>query len=472
MFRKRKSAPSAERPEALQIIQDVIEGKLVPEEGAAQLKKHWFPSELMRARSKRPLIQTRSDSLRDLDGAATQLANQGQLAGARRLAELNWILAQRNDDQELMAQCAATLAQLLTGDAPAAERRLQLLEFCVPEVLSWDHVNDAMRAVMLANLADARYMTAGSDQRRERKAVQTIEQALELQSHLDDNWLGHLYRAAGTLYNELAQGDDLRRSVECNEKALGYYNPKRDAASYGSVLNNLGNSYRDLGRHAGDIHLLEQAIETYDKALPCRADPRLRQRTLGNKSQAQRALEELQRGGSATRPVADKSLLDQVKRLAGTGDDRFFASSKEGPQQESMRKSAAEHYLQAMKLLGREGPPDARAEILHRLAALFFSSTDDDKLWTAFCFANATRRLGTGWRASSLAAVDMHKGHMLTKIGYPNLQQYLKPAEALLQQALPVLKKQGRPGEYDQASKYLEMCQMILNGVDRSNLLD
>lgn len=472
MFRKRKPAPSAENPEALKIIQDVIEGKLVPEEGATQLKKHWFPSELMRAKRKRSLIQTRSDSLKALDGTATELANQGQVVGARRLAELNWILAQRNDDQELMAQCAATLAQLLTGDASAAERRLQLLEFCVPEVLSWGHVNDAMRAVMLANLADVRYMTAGGDQRRERRAVQTIEQALELQRYLDDNWLGHLYRAAGTLYNELAKGDDLRRSVECNEKALGYYNPKRDAASYGSILNNLGNSYRDLGRHAGDIHLLERAIETYDQALPYRADPRLRQRTLGNKSQAQRALEELQRGAPAPPPAADRSLLDQVERLAHTGDDRFFASSEEGPQQQSMRKSAAEHYLQAMKLLGRDGPPDARAEILHRLAALFIGSTDDDALWAGFCFASATRRLGTGWRPSSLATVDMHKGQMLTIIGYPGLEQYLKPAEALLQQALPILKKQGRPGEHDQVRKYLEMCRMMLNGTDLSDLLD
>jgi len=466
MFRKNKSPLQAESPEVTEIIYALVQGEKTPEEAAAQLGKYWFPSEELRSDKARFVIQTRQDSMRTLDNTATALSNQGEHAGARRLAEMNWILAQRSADQRLMTQCAATLAQLLVGDPSAADRRLALLEFCVPEVLTWDHIKGVSRAVMLANLADARYMAARSDPHRMRKSVQTVEQALEMAAFLDEAWLCHLYMAAGTLYNDLAESeDDLRRSVECNEKALSLVRRETDAERYASVLNNLGNSCRDLGARTRDARLLEKAIDCYDKALPYRSDPRLRLRTQGNKTQAQHILEDLRSGAAAPLSTAERSVLGQVKELVHAGDDMYFASSKAGPQQQAQLRSAADYYLQAMKLLGCDAPPKTRAEILHRLATLFVTSTDDDELWTGLCFASATRRLGQEWRASSLASVDYHRGQMLVKIGFPDQEQYLRPAETLLRQTLPVLKAQGRPGEYEQASKYLEMCLDLLDDI-------
>ncbi len=464
MFRKRKSPPQAESPEVTEIISAVVQGNKTPEEAAVQLGKYWFPKEELQSPRAHLVIQNRQDSLRTFDRTATELSNRGEHAGARRLAEMNWILAKRSVDQRLVAQCAATLAQFLVGDPSAADRRLALLEYCVPEVLTWDHIQGVSRAVMLANLADARYVTARGDPGRMRKAVQTIEQALEMESFLDEAWLSHLYMAAGVLYNDLAEStDDLRRSVACNENALTLVRRETDPARYASVLNNLGNSYRDLGARTRDAGLLEKAIAHYDQALPYRSDPRLRLRTQGNKAQAERTLKELQSGAALSQPTAERGVLDQVEELVHAGDDMYFASIKGGPDQQAQLGSAADHYLEAMKLLGRDAPPRTRAEILHRLAALFVTSTDDDELWTGLCFASATRRLGQEWRASSLASVDYHRGQMLVKIGFPDQEQYLRPAETLLRQALPVLKAQGRPGEYEQAGNYLKMCLKLLH---------
>lgn len=465
MFGKRLSNPPADDSEALKLIQAVIAGKKTPEEGAAQIIKYWFPVELFKSNHAKSLWLTRQDSLHEMDTLATELHNRGQTAGARRLAEMNWILAQRSDDASLMAQCAATLAQLLVGDPAAAEQRLALLEFCVPEVITWDHVDQHGKAVMLAHLADARYMTSGADPVRKRRTVQSIEQALALETYLEEEWQAHLYRAAGLLYDELAETEvDLRRSIECNQKALAFFRRETHPEDYASVLNNLGNSYRDLGERTGDSQLLEQALRCYDQALPLRTDPRLALRTKGNRDRALKSLTELQQGHRVPQPELDRHTLSQAENLARHGDDLYFAAQKQGTDRDKQLQGAATCYLEASKLLGRAAPARTRAEILHRLAALFITSTDDDELWTGFCFANATRRLAQGWRPGSLASVDFHKGMALVKIGYPQQEQYLRPAETLLRQALPILKTQGRPGEYDGARKFLDMCQGLLDG--------
>jgi hypothetical protein len=220
-------------PEAQLIIQQVMEGKLVPNEGATRLSSYWSPKEIYRG-SQEFVLQIRVDSLAQLDYAATDLEHRGRCAEARRLAELNWILANKLEDRDLMVQCAATLAQLMTGNLTAVERRLSLLEFAVPVVLTWDRPS-LIKATMLAFLADAQFTKADVSVEARRANIKVCEQALSFGAALQDYWVERLHFIAGTRYNDLAETTaDLEASVAHLRMALASCAPAKAFSGYGN----------------------------------------------------------------------------------------------------------------------------------------------------------------------------------------------------------------------------------------------
>jgi tetratricopeptide (TPR) repeat protein len=454
--------------QAVSIIQSVIAGTISPLEGVSRLAAHWFPVEGLRGNESLPLLlQTRDDNLNQLDRAVIDLINQDKQVEARRLAEMNWMLAKRMGDEDLMVQCAASLAQTMTGDPTATAERLALLEYAVPKVLEWDRP-PSVKAGILAYLADAHFAEPAPSPERRWAAIQACKQAIAFSAPLDDFWYGHLNFIAGTEYNFIGGSVEiLQSSIDHFRVALNFYRPDNFPDSYASTLNNLGNSYRDLGQLTANRHLIEEAIACYDKAMPFRSSARSKQVTLSNKSEAQSILNQLGQAGpgqSTSARQEETKQQSQIRDLVRVGDNAFFASqSAQESERERYRKAAADKYVRAMKALGMQGAPAQRAEILHRLAGLYINSTDDDELWTALCLANATQRLSKGsWKPVSQARVSFHRGQMLLKIGFPDLTQYLRLAEALLRDALPTLQQFGQPGEFEQASHYLNACDSLL----------
>jgi hypothetical protein len=167
-------------PKAVEIIQSVLEGKITPQEGASSLISFWSPVEILQVEGSPPILQTREDSLSELDRTTIELSNQGRKDEARRLGELNWILAKRFDNQDLMVQCASSLAQVLTFDSAPPGRRLALLEFAVPSVVESDRAPH-IKAVMLAHLADARFSEAMNNPAMGRAAIEAALRALSIQ---------------------------------------------------------------------------------------------------------------------------------------------------------------------------------------------------------------------------------------------------------------------------------------------------
>jgi tetratricopeptide (TPR) repeat protein len=453
-------------PEARRIIQEVMEGKITPMEGASTLGRHWSPQEIYRE-SKDFVLQTRSDSLGEMDHAATELSNQGHSQEARRLAELNWILASRLADRELMVRCACTLAQFMTGDPAAVEKRLSLLEFAVPVVLSWDRAT-VVKAHMLAHLADAQFTKAESSAEARRANIAVCEQALSIGAPLQDLWMERLHYVAGTQYDNLADSPkDLEASIGHFRSALSYCSAEGSPAEYASVLNNLGNSLRDLGKRTARQELLQEAIACYDRALPFRSSVMLRMRTEGNEAAAEEVLRRLKEGSAESprnlRDAGGGTETAEVVRLLHMGQEVMAQGAPDDQGQEARRRAAGSRYLQAASLLARTEVPEVRAELFHHLAGLFVMSSDDDDLWTGFCFATAAQRLSAGlWSPEGEARLRYHRGWMLMKIGYPDVVPYLSPAEELLRQAVPVLQESGLPGEFDSASKILLACSSLL----------
>lgn len=453
-------------PEAQRIIRQVIEGKTAPAEGAARLSSYWSPQEIYRG-SQEFVIQTRSDSLAQLDYAATELEHQGLPSEARRLAELNWIIVNKLGDRTLMVQCAATLAQLMTGDLTAVDQRLSLLEFAVPIVLTWDRP-PIVKATMLAFLADAQFTKAEITAEARRANIKVCEQALSFGAPLSDWWVERLHFIAGTRYNDLAEtAADLEASVTHLRNALDSCDPATSSSGYGSVLNNLGNSLRDLGDRTARPELLQEAIACYDKALPFRTSVMLRERTLGNEAAAEEILRRLREGASElSMPAAkqqDSTRHSEVVRLLHIGQEIMSQASADDRTPEERRRAAASRYLQAAAIMAKHSSHKLRAELFHHLAGLFVGSVDDDDLWTGLCFANSAQRLSAGlWSPEGEARLRYHRGLMLMKIGYPDVVAYLTPAEELLRQAVPVLQRAGFPGEFDAASQTLLTCSSLL----------
>lgn len=437
---------------ALEIISAVVAGELEPAEGAYRLWGCWVPAETVSGPGAKSLgPPTRGDSLGAFCATAMDLANGGNLAEARRLAELAWILSKRVEDLDTMVTCAATLAQTMTGDPAATRERLELLEFAVPNVMAWDRPG-TIKAAMLAQLAEARYNEAAGNEHRLRETIAACEDALEWKAELDHVWLHRIHFYAGTAHDALAPSEpDLCASVDHLGEALRCATSEDERAS---TLNNLGNAWLDLGILTADDSAVEAAVGCYDQALPLRHDERGRTRTQVNRARAERALDSFrQKHTSGFEPghAADR----EVDKLLSIGDSALRDALGSEQRQDAFRRRAATHYARAAALLGRSGAPHLRAEVFHRLAGMFVSSPDnDDCQWTAFCFANAARRLAAAdWRAGSLARLDSQTAEMLIAIGYPDDTPYLRRALTLLDNALPILTAIGQPGEAERANR-------------------
>lgn len=446
---------------ALAAIRAVVDGEITPIEGARRLTGHWVPVEAVAGTDDVGLRPTRGESLAALCEAAAALRNSGREHEARRLAELAWTLAERLENRDAMVQCAATLAQEMTSDPGATRKRLELLEFAVPEIVRSGRSAE-IKAVMLANLADARFNETSHDHDRLQRTIAACVNALEQAAHLPEPWLCRTHLLAGTAYNELARdADDLRASIAHLYQALQVGAPQADCAS---ILNNLGNSLRDLGIMTGDAETLEAALACFDEALPLRVDDLGRQRTVHNRRLAERALANL----GATAPADEGNGVGADRELEGQlrlGDEAFHASQQDDGDADGHRKRAAARYVAAAALLRRDAPPTQRAEVMDRLGGLFLTWDDDDSLLTGLCFAAAARRLGSAdWRSISLARVDSRMGEMLTIIGYLGNPAYLRRGQALLRDALPVIEAEGQPGESDRVRSLHTMSTAMLAG--------
>jgi len=446
MFRQKKDQQGVDS-DLLKVIDSITSEKITPQAGAKKIKRFLL----------------RVISLNELDHLSTQMNNQGVRVDALRLAEMNMILADDHKDEKLRVQCACTLAQLLSGDRQRMEERWQLLEYTVPELLKWN-VSGYIKGTMVAHLADARFNVSGNQPSLHSGVVEAAEQALAYKNDIDELMLGRLYFIAGTTLDEMGEDEKtLTRSVQYLEAALQYYTLKKYPEEYASTLNNLGNSYKHLGMVKNDRKLLKKAIKVYDEALPYRVAPQLKVRTQNNRKEAVDLLEKLTSNKPLPKKFTESTKDQRIRALLRAGDDSFYASLQKDTGHERDRQAAADKYLEASRLVRRDASPGVRAEIYHRLATLFLRATEDDPLWTAYCFANATRRLAQGhWQEVSQTRVAMHQGEALAKIGFPDHERYLKHAEELLRTSLPTMEAQGHPGESDECSKYLGMCLSIL----------
>ena len=459
-------------PKALEIIRLVLDGKITPPEGATRLTQYWVPKELVQSETLPFILQTRPDSLVTLDRTVVDLSNQGLENQARRLAEMNWILATRLGDEELMVQCASTLAQMMIGDPSATDERLVLLEFAVPKVVSSGRT-DHIKAVMLANLADARFTQAADNSDRLQAIIEACEKALALNAPLGDFWLGRLHFLAGTAYNTIGGSiENLQSSIHYFKEALKHYRGENYRDQYASTLNNLGNSYRDLGARTKDRKFLLEAIACYKEALPLRREEHLRLRTRGNMAAAEKILVQIDQITSAvdtketvasSPSAASEKESIRYRELLKIGDDAFNTSLIETKKATQFRRRAAEKYIDWMSSFGRTAGAAHRAEGIHRLAVLFLDSTEDDALWTGLCFASTAQRLSREvWSPLGQARLASHRGQMLMKIGYPREVQYLLLAESLLRTSITPLQQLGNAGEAEQAGQYLTITDGLL----------
>jgi tetratricopeptide (TPR) repeat protein len=453
--------------EASDIITAVITGEVDPEQGATRLAGVWVPAEELGSGSGRQSAPPQG-SVASLNQLASQLATTGQNAEARRLAELNWLLARHAADETAAVQCAATLAQLLGSDQAAVKRRLDLLEYAVPEVLASDDP-DLVKAVLLANLAEARYNAAGGDPDTLTAAIDASRQALAIDADLGEAWLADLHFMAGTALQTLGDlaNDEghYRESIASLTEVLNYYGPQHQPQGYASALNNLGNSYRKLAARTGDAALAQTAIECFDLALPYRPDGALTRTTQANRAAAVRLLETMSAATQAPPhgDGADVPARTEAAAFLEAGDAALTEMRAIGDEAPAFRRLATDRYLAAAKLTGRDSPPDLRARVYHRLATAFATADEDDALWTGVCFATAARRLGGEALApAEQGRLAFHLGFMLMKIGLPDQLAYLRKAEALLKEALPLLKASNDPGERDYAAGLHDGCLTAL----------
>lgn len=452
-------------PGAREVVVAVADGSMPPQEGALRLLSHWAPAEMGLAQRVRAFFRTRGDSLADLDALAVRMENDGHGVEARRVAEMNWILAQRTGSEDARVRSAATLGQLMEGDWSATDDRLALLEFAVPRVLA-GNAPAAARAGLLAHLADARFFGTGGGPRPRRGVTEACERALAMQEHLDPSWRARLHFVAGTEHSEGGTVEALRTSVGHLRAALDLYDPDDDRDSYASTLNNLGNSLRELGALLRDRALLHEAVRRFDQALPLRGDGQLAERTRGNRALALAALARLDApdaDAADEAPPPGAAWTAEIQALLRTGDEALADARRDPDRRDACRRSAATRYLEAMRRVGRDGTPGVRAEVLHRLAGLLIQSEDADSLRAGVCLVSAAERLSAGaWREVSRARLAYHKGRMLVGIGAADDPRCLPLAEPLLRGALQLLREQGHPGEADEAEASLALCAALM----------
>ncbi len=447
-------ADASPDPAVQAVIGAVRTGKIGPEEGARRLASLWVPIEL--ARGDAPVLFLRPDSLRTWDKLAFDLAVKGDNQEARRLAELNLLLAESIGDDALRVECSATLAQLMYGDPTANRRRLFLLEFCAPQIARSDRPAE-IRALILFHLAQARADNLSSEPSSYRATVEACNDALALEANLGAYQRGLLHFAAGTCHQELG---DYQASIRHLEEASRLFTTDTYPDARGSVLNNLGNTYRILGEQTGDCTWLHKALNCYDQALPFREGSRL-ELTRNNKARAEKILQRLagQHDGSGVNEPRDgeSRRLHPVFATLAAGD-AAVRRSQAVPDAEQGRQ-AIKYYLIGAKALGRDAPARTRAEGYHRLGYLFIDSRDTDELWTGMCFTAAASRLAAGaWRPVSMARVACHTAHMLVGIGATEGLAYLRTAASLLRTAIPVLESDGESWEPEQAHAELVTC--------------
>jgi hypothetical protein len=448
-----------DRPEVLELVRAVIHGQKTPEEGAYMLAGFWLPRPDDPSSS---YICVDDDSLESMNAQAAGLAAAGDLQLALRYAEMNWLLSKRLVDRREMVIAAATLAQLLAGDASALDRRLALLEFCVPEVLQWPTTDEGRAAHMLGFLADARYQSAGGDPRRLRRATEALETALERESHLSQALLLNLVRIAGVAYHDLGESeDDLRRSIYWNVRFLNL-SVHDGTRTFAVAAHNLGNAYLALGSLNHDCELLKKAAVCYEMALdtPEGAPSSF---TESNKDRAERLIRDIEAGVASEGTVGpDERVARRVQQSLQAGDFISVQSATDGSNRLAQLHGAARHWLEALTLVGLDGPSQTRAEVLYRLATPFITSDQTDGAWTGLCLATAARRLAVTWRPISIARLEAHRAAMLVVIGADSSEAYLREAETLLLRALPVLEAEGGDEECRIASRYLWACHELM----------
>jgi len=452
--------------EASDVITTVIDGEVDPEQGATRLAGIWAPAEeLGSGPGRRSAVP--QGSVASLNQLANQLVTSGQSAEGRRLAELNWLLARRAADETVAVRCAATLAQLIGPDPAAVKRRLELLEYAVPEILASDEP-ELVKAVMLANLTEARYNAAGGDPDTLTAAIDASRQALALDADLGEVWLANLYFMAGSALQTLGDlaGDEAYygESIASLAEVMNYYGPQHHPDRYASALNNLGNSCRKLAARTGDAELARMAIQCFDEALPYRPDAALIAATEVNRSAAVRLLETLSAPAqpSPQGDAADASASSRAEAFLDAGDAALTEMNVTGGEVTAFRRLAIDQFLAAARLVGRDSPPDLRARVYRRLASVFANAEEDDALWTGVCFVTAARRLsGEALPAVHQGRQALNLGFMLMKIGLPDQLAYLRKAEALLKAAQPLLEV-ASPRERGNAAALHDACLTVL----------
>lgn len=463
--------------EASGVITTVISGEVDPEQGATRLAGIWVPAEELGSGPGRGSAPPQG-SIASLNQLANQLVSSGQRAEARRLAELNWLLARHAANETVAVQCAATLAQLIGSDPGAVKRRIDLLEYAVPQILASGEP-DLVKAVLLANLAEARYNAAGGDPDTLRAAIDASRQALAMGADLGEAWLANLHFMAGTalqILGDLAEDEACyRESIAALAEVMNYYDPQHHPDRYASALNNLGNSCRKLAARTGDAELVQTAITCFDEALPYRPDAALIRTTQANRAEAIGLLETLPAATQAPPPGdgADAPVSTRAAALLQAGDAAFTEMQASGGEARAFRRLAIDRFLAAAKLASHNSAPGLRAMVYHRLAATFADAGEDDALWTGVCFATAARRRS----GEALPAVDQgrlarHLGFMLMKIGLPDHVAYLRKSEALLKEALPSLEASSNPDERDAAARLHDASLTVLGASGDENARD
>ncbi|MEU6549068.1 hypothetical protein ABZ915_02105 [Streptomyces sp. NPDC046915] len=462
----------ARAPQAQAVFRAVLEGRTEPLRGAADLTGLWSPVEILGAQGDAAGESSHPDSFDALALLVFRLLDEGHANPARRLAELQWQLARRIGTDEIVLMSAANLAQALQGDPVQHKRRLELLEFAVPQILTWDQP-PAAKAALLSHLATARRDEAGDDPGRIRAVIAACQDALALEEHLGDATLAELHLAAGTAHLVTARSsaepsaEDLRAAIGHLYEAVARWDPQEEGKRHADALTSLGLACLGLGRLTEDTELLNAAVSCFQLALRHEGDGRVRARASAGLADAEGLLRDpaqaLSDDTDPRGPEARSALPPGIAALFADGDAAFAASRDEGADAGTVRARAVEQYLAAARRIGRSEPPRLRAELYHRMATLALESSDEDELWTGVCFAAAARRLSRdSWKTVSRARVKWHLAEMLMKISPLDGTERLLLASRLMVAARPHLEEHGLALEAEQLGHSYRFCVTLL----------
>jgi tetratricopeptide (TPR) repeat protein len=443
-------------PAALEVARRVVAGEVEPAQGGNEIAGLWLPAG----------EAARDSGLNAMIVRAADWANDGHQVPSRRLAELTWQLAGTSGDESTAVWCAAALGQIMWTDPTATRRRLELLEYAVPHILaSASPAPD--QALILANLADARFNQGASGLAALQATAQACEDALAAGLDEHTGWPGRVHFIAGTVYQNIgdldADGPGYQASIDHFQEALRCFPPDVAPSQRGSVLNNLGNTYVKLGARTGDAALLETAIRCFDEALPYRQERTQTLRTLRSRADAVRQLEEHRARTSAAASAGPAREGRPIATLLESGDAAYADFLEGGENHAAYLRFAKEQYVAGARMLGRDGPARQRGEIFHRMIRPFIESDDDDALWTGICFAAAARRVGANARPPiAQARSGFQLGFMLMNLGQGQELPCLRAAEQLLREVLPLLTADGEPGEGETAVGLHRTCLTLL----------